>query len=195
MLALYYERTKDQPPSQLLMQALDHCVRRADALDLGCGAGPDTRGLLQHGFRVTAVDQNPDAFLYFQDILQERLTLVQSSMETFPFETYDLINAQCSLPFIRSDLFEETFGKVKQALRPDGIFTGQFLGVHDTWNKPGTTMTFCTREQAQWFLHDLSIITFWEEDEDGETVLGVPKHWHVFHFIARKCLEAKHSRG
>ncbi len=81
---------------------------------------------------------------------------------------------------------EETFGKIKQALRPDGILTGQFFGVHDTWNTPGTMMTFCTREQAQKFLHDLSIITFWEEDEEGETALEQLKHWHVFHFIARK---------
>jgi len=186
MLALFYERTKDNPPSQLLVQALDHCVRRTDALDLGCGAGRDTRWLLQQGFWVTAVDQNPDAFLYFQNVQRDQLTLVQSPIETFPFETYDLVNAQWSLPFIQNDLFEETFTKIKQALRPDSIFTGQFFGIHDTWNTPGTTMTFCTSEQAQQFLHDLSIITFWEEDEDGETALGVLKHWHVFHFIARK---------
>ena len=186
MHSLFYERTKDRPPSPLLIQALDHCMRKTDALDLGCGAGRDTRGLLQHGFHVTAVDQNPDAFLYLQDLPQERLTLVQSSIETFPLETYDLINARYSLPFIQNALFEETFGKIKQALRPDGILTGQLFGVHDTWNTPGTTMTFCTREQAQWFLHDLRIITFWEEDEDGETALEQLKHWHVFHFIARK---------
>jgi SAM-dependent methyltransferase len=161
-------------------------VGRGDALDLGCGAGRDTRWLLQQGFRVTAVDQNPDAFLYFHDILQARLTLVQSSIETFTLETYNLINAQWSLPFIRNDLFEETLSKIKQALRPNGVFTGQFFGIHDTWNTPGTTMTFCTREQAQHFLDDLSVITFWEEDKDGETALGQLKHWHIFHFIARK---------
>ena len=186
MHSLFYERTKDRPPSPLLIQALDHCMRKTDALDLGCGAGRDTRGLLQHGFHVTAVDQNPDAFLYLQDLPQERLTLVQSSIETFPLETYDLINARYSLPFIQNALFEETFGKIKQALRPDGILTGQLFGVHDTWNTPGTTMTFCTREQAQWFLHDLSIITFREEDEDGKTALEQLKHWRVFRFIARK---------
>ena len=47
-------------------------------------------------------------------------------------------------------------------------------------------MTFCTREQAQRFLHGLNIITFWEVEEDTETTLGEPKHWHVFHFITRK---------
>ncbi len=168
------------------MQALDHCVRRTDGLDLGCGAGRDTRLLLQQRFRVTAVDRNPEVFSYFRDIPPEQLTLVQSLIETFTFETYDLVNAQWSLPFIQNDLFEETLTKIKQALRPDSIFTGQFFGMHDTWNTPGTTMTFCTGEQAQWFLHDLSIITLWEEDEDGETALGDLKHWHVFHFIARK---------
>jgi len=182
----FYERTKDGPPSQLLTQALDYCTKRNDALDLCCGAGRDTRLLLQHGFRVTAVDRNPEAFPYFQDIQQEKLTLVLSTVETFSVETYDLINAQWALPFIQNDLFEETLSKIKRALRPDGIFTGQFFGVHDTWNVPQTTMTFCTREQAEGFLQDLRVITFREEDADGETALGEPKHWHVFHFIARK---------
>ena len=64
----FYKRTKDKTPSFLLVQALNHCVRRNDALDLGCGAGRDTRFLLQQGFRVTAVDRNPEAFLRLQDI-------------------------------------------------------------------------------------------------------------------------------
>ena len=185
-MTIFYERTKDGPPSRLLVQALDHCVRRTDALDLACGAGRDTRLLLQQGFHVTAVDRNAEAFSYFRDMPQEQITLVHSSIENFTFETYDLINAQWALPFIQNDLFEDTLTKIKQALRPDGIFTGQFFGIHDTWNTPGTTMTFCTQEQAQQFLCDLSIITFGEVDEEGETALGRSKHWHVFHFIARK---------
>ena len=52
----FYKRTKDKSPSFLLVHALKHCVQRNDALDLGCGAGRDTRFLLQQGFRVTAVD-------------------------------------------------------------------------------------------------------------------------------------------
>jgi hypothetical protein len=132
------------------------------------------------------VDRNPDAFLYLQDIQQEKLTLVLSTVETFSFENYDLINAQWALPFIRNDLFEETLSKIKRALRSDGIFTGQFFGVHDTWNGPSATINFCTREQAERFLQDLRIIVFREEDADGVTALDEPKHWHVFHFIARK---------
>src|SRR5215470_20121911 len=158
----FYQRTKDKSPSFLLVRALKHCVRRNDALDLGCGAGRDTRFLLQQGFRVTAVDRNPEAFLRLQDISSDQLTLVQCSFETFSFGTYDLVSAQWSLPFIQSDLFEETLHKIKQSLRPDGIFTGQFFGVNDAWNTQDKTMTFCTQEQAQSFLYDLNIITFWE---------------------------------
>ena len=182
----FYQRTKNKSPSFLLVRALKHCVNRNDALDLGCGAGRDTRFLLQQGFRVTAVDRNPEAFLRLQDLSQDQLTLVQCSFETFAFGAYDLISAQWSLPFIQSDLFEETLHKIKQALRPDGIFTGQFFGIHDAWNAERSKMTFCTQEQARLHLHGLQIITFWEVEEDTETTLGEPKHWHVFHFIARK---------
>ena len=182
----FYKRTKDKSPSFLLVRALKYCVQRNDALDLGCGAGRDTRFLLQQGFRVTAVDRNPEAILHLQDLSQDQLTLVQCSFETFRFGTYDLVSAQWSLPFIQRDLFEGTLHKIKQALRPDAIFTGQFFGIHDTWNVQGSERTFFTREQAQGHLRGLQIIAFWEVEEDTETTLGEPKHWHVFHFIAKK---------
>jgi len=75
---------------------------------------------------------------------------------------------------------------VKRALRPGGIFAGQFFGVHDEWNVPGQDITFVTREQAEEMLHGFALIEFNEEDMDGHTADGAPKHWHVFNILARK---------
>lgn len=47
-------------------------------------------------------------------------------------------------------------------------------------------MTFHTREQAERLISDLEIIEFTEEDQGGRIANGTPKHWHVFHIIARK---------
>jgi tellurite methyltransferase len=84
------------------------------------------------------------------------------------------------------DRFDEVFDRVKRALRPGGIFVGQFFGVHDQWNVPGRAITFFTREQAEERLRGLEVIEFQEEDADSFTADGSPKHWHVFHILARK---------
>jgi hypothetical protein len=35
-------------------------------------------------------------------------------------------------------------------------------------------------------LRGLEVIEFKEEDSDGHTADGTPKHWHVFNIVARK---------
>ena len=47
-------------------------------------------------------------------------------------------------------------------------------------------MTFVSREQAQELLDGLEVEMFEEEEDDGVTPRGKPKHWHIFHIVARK---------
>jgi hypothetical protein len=47
-------------------------------------------------------------------------------------------------------------------------------------------LTFHTRAQALGLLDGLELERFDEVDEDGKTATGEPKHWHVFHVIARR---------
>jgi hypothetical protein len=47
-------------------------------------------------------------------------------------------------------------------------------------------MSFHTRPEAEALLSDLEIIEFTEEDADGHVADGSPKHWHVFHILARR---------
>ena len=96
----FYKITKDRPPWPLLVQAVSLLSKEKDALDLGCGAGRDTRFLLEQGFRVTAVDNDPHAIALLADFPQDHLRVVQSSFEAFDFETYDLVNAHFALPFL-----------------------------------------------------------------------------------------------
>ncbi len=78
------------------------------------------------------------------------------------------------------------FAQLKAALRPGGIFAGQFFGVNDQWNREGRPLTFVTREQAEDLLRGLEVLELVEEDADGHTANGAPKHWHVFHILARR---------
>src|SRR4051812_15704215 len=84
--------TKDRPHWPLVERAAGMVGRAGDALDLGCGAGRDTRFLLSQGWRVTAVDREPTGLAMLAELGDERLRTVQSAIEDFPFEpeSYDL---------------------------------------------------------------------------------------------------------
>src|SRR6266702_6846057 len=89
----FYKITQGRPPWPLLVQAVSLLSQRKDALDLGCGAGRDTRFLLEQGFAVTAVDSDPHAITLLANFPWDRLRAVQAYFEAFEFETYDLVNA------------------------------------------------------------------------------------------------------
>jgi tellurite methyltransferase len=182
----FYKFTKDKPPWPLLVKAVSLLSSKEYALDLGCGAGRDTRFLLDQGFAVTAVDSDPHVIALLADFPQDHLHAVSSSFEAFEFETYDLVNSQFALPFMTKEHFHLVFDRIKRALNPGGIFVGQFFGVNDEWNIPENRMTFFTRVQAEDELKGLKVFEFREEDVDGHLADGTPKHWHVFHIIAQK---------
>lgn len=182
----FYAITKNRPPWPRLVRAVDVQKHGGEALDLGCGAGRDTRYLIEHGFRVTAVDQEAAFLELLSDLSPDRLHRVQCSFEAFQFGCYDLINAHFSLPFIEREHFPLVFCRLKAALKPGAIFVGQFFGINDTWNIPDTHMTFFTRQQALAYLRGLELLEFEEEEEDGTTANGAPKHWHIYHSMARK---------
>ncbi len=94
----FYKITKDRPPWPLLVQAVSLLSQKKDALDLGCGAGRDTRFLLEQGFTVTAVDNDPHAIALLADLPQNCLRVLHFSFEAFDFETYELVNAHFTLP-------------------------------------------------------------------------------------------------
>jgi tellurite methyltransferase len=184
----FYSLTRDSSAWPLLVRATSLAVKNGRALDLGAGAGRDTRYLLRQGFDVTAVDADPRAVALLSTLPRAHLRVVQSTFDNFDFDfaSYDLISSQFALPFMSRDRFDEVLSQLKAALAPGGIFAGQFFGIHDQWNTPDSNMTFLTRAEAEAYLSDLETIEFSEEDADGHVADGSPKHWHVFHILARR---------
>src|SRR5258708_12071906 len=170
----FYTFTKDRPPWPRLVKAVSLLAHKEYALDLGYGAGQDTRYLLGQGLYVTAVDADRHAIARLVDVPQDRLRAVQSSFEEFRFETYDLINAQFALPFVPKEHFNEVFGRVKRALKPGGIFVGQFFGLHDEGNTAGRPITFLTREHAEELLIGMQLIEFNAKDPDNHVPHSPP---------------------
>ena len=184
----FYGFTKDSPPWPLLIRAAALAPEKGAALDLGAGAGRDTRYLLGQGFSVTAVDAAAGSAALLRALENDRLRVAHSSFQDFDFAgaPFDLISAQFALPFIPRAHFAQVFARITSALAPGGVFAGQFFGDRDEWNTSERDMTFVTRQEAESLLRDLDIIELTEEDEDGHKADGSPKHWHVFHILARK---------
>lgn len=158
-----------------------------EALDVGAGGGRDTTHLLRNGWRVTAVDASPYAMAALRRMPRQRqLQVVVTAFEKFEPTEYDLVNAQFSLPFIPPAHFNATVRRLRDSLRPGGIMAATFFGEHDEWNVAGTELTFSTRADIEYIFRGWDLVELTETDEDGHTADGTPKHWHVFHVIARR---------
>src|SRR5712692_9982615 len=122
--ARFYKHTRERPPWPRMIRAVSLVAHRERALDLGCGAGRDTRYLLEQGFQVTAVDADANAMAILATFPQEKLRAIQSSFVDFEFESYDLINAHFSLPFLAREQSYAVFALAPPALNPEGISVG-----------------------------------------------------------------------
>ena len=94
------------------------------ALDLGCGQGRNALFLAQHGFEVTAVDQNELALEILQSIVeQEDLEMkvglydINSAALT---ETYDLIVSTVVLMFLQADRIPAIIQNMQDQTNPGG---------------------------------------------------------------------------
>jgi tellurite methyltransferase len=184
----FYQATEGKPPHPLLVKAVDFCIYKSKALDLGAGTLRDTAFLLEQGFDVVAVDSSPLMLAAAQKIENKNLHTIQTNFDQyeFPKDEFGLVNAQWALPFNNPATFNEMFLKLVASLKKGGIFTGQFFGKHDEWNTSDRHMAFHEKTEVENLLKDFEIIELQEEEKDGLTAVGDTKHWHVFHVIARK---------
>ncbi|HEX9488973.1 MAG TPA: class I SAM-dependent methyltransferase [Stellaceae bacterium] len=188
----YYERMAGRPPRQTLLAALERFGGDASgrsAVDLGCGEGRDTIALLRRGWRVLAIDAEAAAIarlLARPDLppgaaLETRCT----RFEDAAWPTVDLVNASFALPLCPPQRFPEVWAKVERSLAPGGRFAGQLFGERDEWRgEPG--ITHLARRDIERLLQGFAVEMLEEEETDTTTPYGKPKHWHLFHIVARK---------
>ena len=184
----YYEQTSSRSPSKQLIEALRLPTRAPkSSLDFGCGAGSETKCLVEHGYNVTAVDGNKDAKEYIENIKGSgKAKFVLSGFEDFEFGSFGLINSSNSLSFIHKDYFGDVMKRLLSSILPDGLFVGNIFGINDQWNKPEETMTFLGKEEARRTFKEMKILTFEEFEGDGHIANDKPKYWHKFYITARK---------
>jgi SAM-dependent methyltransferase len=172
-----------------------HGQTEGDAVDLGCGDGVESRALLAEGFRVLAIDAAPGVVervvAGVDDADRSRLTVRQASFEELApaggpvgLGAADLVYAGFSLPFCAPEVFERLWAGIRASLRPGGMFAGQLFGPHDSFASWPDVNTH-DRADVDRLLDGLDVQELQEEDRDGTAFSG-PKHWHVFHIVARR---------
>lgn len=198
----YFSVVLGKPPRETLLSALDRFERerttdslRADApdpplaIDLGCGEGRDTLELLRRGWRVLAIDSHPAAF----DLLlprvpsghRDRLTAQVAAFESVDLPGARLVNASFSLPFCEPEHFESLWSRIVAAIDRGGRFAGQLFGDRDSWATI-PDRSHQTEPGARALLAAFDLEEFRIEEKDENDASGNPKHWHVFHVVARK---------
>jgi SAM-dependent methyltransferase len=193
----YYDATKGGAPRETLLLALDLFERegrapRAErlAVDLGCGEGRDTVELLRRGWRVLALDAEREAIdrLRARPELDSeaavRLETRRVSFEEADWRRADLVNSSFALPFCPPAHFPALWERIA-SLRRGGRFSGHLFGERDGWAQE-PALSFQRRAEVEEMLQAFQLERFDEIEEDGKTAIGEPKHWHVFHIVARK---------
>lgn len=190
----YYQAVQGRPPRTTLVQALDYCAQdvqplRRFAVDLGCGDGRDTVELLRQGWRVLAIEGEPEAIARLRRRSDIDRTYLETRVQRFEDLTLppdvSLLNASFCLPFCPPDYFPDLWEDIVAALAPGGRFCGQLFGDQDSWSVY-TDMNHHSREQVEQLLSPFILEVFEEENHPGKTALGEDKHWHIFNIVARK---------
>lgn len=182
----YLDATKGRPPRDTLLRAMDLFATPGLAVDLGCGAGRDALPLLQRGWRVIGIDSNPEAIRRLREAAGDDANL-ETRIEDFADAAWpacELVNSSFALPFCPPDRFPALWRRIVASLKPGGAFAGQLFGPNDGF--AGPQVTTHTRAELEALLAGLEIVRLDEVEEDGKTATGRPKHWHMFHIVARK---------
>ena len=159
------------------------------AVDLGCGAGRDARELLRRGWRVLAIDREPSAIEALRAATAAedlpRLETRVADLADADIPPAELVNASISLPFLASEAFHPTLARALAAVRPGGRFATMLFGDRDqSATEPG--MTCPSADTVRAALAGFTIEDWVDREEDGQTALGEPHHWHSIEVVARR---------
>ncbi|MGZ4132619.1 MAG: class I SAM-dependent methyltransferase [Actinomycetota bacterium] len=184
----YYRANDGREPRPMLLEVLARFDDPGRAVDVGCGAGIDTVAMLERGWDVLAIDAEAEAIERLRARVsataEARLETRQAPMEDVVLPEVDLVWASFSLFFCDPRRFPAVWDRIGSALRPRGRIAGQLLGDRDSWAGRDTTSSF-DRDAALALFEGWTLERFEEEENDGEACSG-PKHWHVFHVVARR---------
>jgi membrane dipeptidase len=170
-----------------LIDAADRFPAPGLAVDLGAGTGRDTLELLRRGWKVIAIDSQREAIDRIVELAgpgAERLEGRVGRFEEAEWPPCQLVNASFALPLTPPAEFPPLWQRIVDSLVPGGRFSGQFFGDRDEWARTGVVIK--TKAEVEELLRPFELERFEEFEQEGQTVVGKTKQWHLFHVVARK---------
>jgi SAM-dependent methyltransferase len=200
----YYEVTAERPPWGTLTRAADASgpvtvTAPPLAVDLGCGAGRDTRELLRRGWRVLAVDKTPEGLERLRQLTPEdqldRLETRLADLVDFEIPACDLVNANLILPFLDAPAYAAAWERISAALPAGGRVSAMLFGDRDG-SADDPAMTCPTVDEIRAHLSAFELEHWQETEEDRDTALGEPHHFHLIEVVAvRRAIPAPADVG
>jgi tellurite methyltransferase len=194
--ARYYAVTVDRPAWETVRVAIERFAsedadasRTRFAVDLGSGAGRDTRELLRAGWRVLAIDREQAAVDTLEaatpEALRPRLVTCVADLATLDVPPCNLVNASLSLSFLASEAFWRCWGGILDALSVGARVAAMLFGDRDG-SAGDATMTCVSAGAIRASLAAFEIEHWVDLEEDRPTALGAPHHFHRLELVARR---------
>jgi trans-aconitate methyltransferase len=185
----YFAARSNRPPRPILVEAADLFDRPRRAVDLGAGSGVDSRFLVDRGWQVTAIDNSADAMRRLTELAASAngsLRVRQADLaDDLDLEPVELVHAGFSLPFCPPDRFQALWRQIESALVAGGVLAAQLFGDRDSWAAAYDDLTFHTADEVDRLIRGWQVRRIQVAEHDGTSYVG-PKHWHVFHIVARR---------
>ena len=119
----FHKKYNSNPVHSEVLEAMES-LSPGKALDLGCGQGRNALFLAQHGFEVTAVDQNELALEILQSIVEQEdleMTVGLYDINSANLkQSYDLIVSTVVLMFLQADRIPAIIRNMQDQTNPGG---------------------------------------------------------------------------
>lgn len=176
----YLDKTARRKVLPLVQRIIPRLQPGSSILDLGCGAGVEVETLARLGHKVTAVDREPASV----ELVRRRchgldVSVHKEQIENFSISenSFDLIIALHSLPFLPPHDFQRVVTSIERGVRPGGLIVMRLFGMKDDWARSKKVTPVDNGRQL--FQRSGTFLEYQESEKDDFTAAGDEfKHWH-----------------
>ncbi len=195
----YQEKSKNKEPAELAKKLLPFIPPHLKILDLGAGAGKDSRFFVDNGHSVTAIDRETtvisEAMENQDGLYSQSISVIKGDFYNMSLSNCDVIYANYSLPFCATSDFPLKWLNLDSQVKVGTIVAYIFFGKNDDWKNSTEKFTFHSKEDVKNLLDQYEILHIEDKKYNGSSMRPsgeiVEKHWNIIELIAQKTSQAE----